>query len=705
MDTSDYNLMKILINIGELAGEISFNSKDSECIRNKYGYIQRIQVVRKKFKKNEKNSSETVVKINDNGIDFKKLYHLKHILSTSETEEESVFSDSELKQGLISDVRSLQMKIADILWQENESVIEFENQINNLKSSYNPKEHKILNILKFSGQRFQQLIFKRIHEELTAFENVDLRIRHDLYYFCRKFTIIGELLHEIIEDHTIQINDELKGAFRNLSKTRTLLIHDHKQIETYTENHEEIEEPYTEENMKKLLTRLETYYKDEIEKKINKELDCQLFEELKPIRFIKTISKCEVQEIINFGEDLSEKHEYVMDHIVALIGQYMRDLDEAEKKSLQLGDNIISSRPTNSCIEASVAAKTARSSELCHDIFSLNRHSLLKSIQYSILPAKQEFLYVDQIFKYECCTYEKSSRSVQMYYRLGLCYSNLCMFNKAIIYYKQCLGGIVEDGLSRMFLVIDDYDQTYELLKPIHKHIQSIKLKDADDMCEKCFEILYSIKKAAYSLGHACVYLVTNHALETEPEKFIKYLKQGLDIIMPYKNSKNVKSNDLIALLLVNLGAKHFDLGQKYNLCDKTEEALINYDKSINYLQQIEDDSNLEFTNKLKIFDFSIDLGFKHYNLGQKYNSCDDKSKEALENYNKSINYLQQIEDDSNLEFTQKFKIYECLTSCFKTKGIIKKDPTFIQQALSYCDKVTELINAQIEQKRSKEQY
>lgn len=102
-DTSiDSNLNKILLDIADLAGGengISYNQVDSNCIRNKYGYIKR---------------SKSNKGINPTGIYFEKLYHLKVILHDS-----PYLSDSE-KEQLTNNLFNLQMKIVNILKQEKE---------------------------------------------------------------------------------------------------------------------------------------------------------------------------------------------------------------------------------------------------------------------------------------------------------------------------------------------------------------------------------------------------------------------------------------------------------------------------------------------------------------------------------------------------------------------------------------------------------
>lgn len=208
IEISNCNLTETLIQIGEQAGEISFNNRDFDCIRNKYGSMQRVKLENNlKILKGDL-SEKTQMKENETRIDFQKLYHLKHTLTRlSDFEKDFILSNSDVKEGLIEDLFNLKFKIAHILLQESESSItylEFENQIKLLGRGYNPNEHKILNIIKLSSNLYQQLVLKKIYDELYSYDSVSLTSREDLYYFGRKFTIIGELFHELIADETFE---------------------------------------------------------------------------------------------------------------------------------------------------------------------------------------------------------------------------------------------------------------------------------------------------------------------------------------------------------------------------------------------------------------------------------------------------------------------------------------------------------------------
>lgn len=106
------------------------------------------------------------------------------------------------------------------------------------KSSLNSEEHNfMIDIRKFSTQRYETIALKKIKEEIISFEieNSMSDIRDDMYYFARKFIIIGELSQEMIEDEDKTIEKDVLSALKNFRDIRDFFMHRHMEMQNYAD--------------------------------------------------------------------------------------------------------------------------------------------------------------------------------------------------------------------------------------------------------------------------------------------------------------------------------------------------------------------------------------------------------------------------------------------------------------------------------------
>jgi tetratricopeptide (TPR) repeat protein len=217
-ELNEATLEKTLIDIGNLSGgtdRISYNDKNDkngDYIRNKYGYFKR---------------HIDINQINNEGIYFEKLYHLKIVLEKLNTN----YFNNEFKNqasSLMQELFLLKKKIQYIFNQEKVFIEKDEilkKQISFDDSTENPD---IKSIITFSEIHYTQVILEEIQKELENSEAIYFNIREDRYYFARIFTIIGELSNEY--NKTIDNNADLSNLLKTLSGIRSILIHDNEKI-------------------------------------------------------------------------------------------------------------------------------------------------------------------------------------------------------------------------------------------------------------------------------------------------------------------------------------------------------------------------------------------------------------------------------------------------------------------------------------------
>ncbi|XP_044726868.1 zinc finger protein 148-like [Chrysoperla carnea] len=469
------------------------------------------------------------------------------------------------------------------------------------ESSFNPEDY-MNDIRKFSTQRYEAIALKKINDEIISFEIDDSMSsdQDDIYYFSRKFIIIGELSQEIIEDVDKTVHDNLLNVLKNFRDIRDFFIHrqllmnNSKKLHTIINNIKS-ETKFTEsakvgnknsvktdvaansaisttkllnnlkckiilasktiKDFEESLETLNNEYQNGKDKTNNVEQmnDENRDKELKRTRSrITEILKNIHDEILYLvkmekQENINEKQKYIMEQIVSIIGQYRRDLDDAYSTLIKFdADDFISPLPSNISHDASASAKYARSNELAHDIFSLNRNSLNQRITDDILPALSDFYSISRIYEYE---YHNNNipKSVQEYMNLGFYYSYFQMTNESIKYFELAI-----------------------------KRIEEVNTIEFSEIEQILIKIL--------GFGMACYRFVIEQGLVTESEKRIKYLNQTVEIIKPYIDQVKL----CVPILLSELGSECQKLGHKCISCGNLNDAVENYRQSIDYLKQID---------------------------------------------------------------------------------------------------------------------
>lgn len=131
------------------------------------------------------------------------------------------------------------------------------------------------------------------------------------------------------------------------------------------------------------------------------------------------------------------KKEYAIQHIVTLIGQYMRDVEETNTE-LYKESSIVA-------IEASISAKHARNQGLAHNIFSFAYDELINRIQNDILPAHEDFQALFTVYNHSA---GDIPMSVLIMNNLAASFFRLSMYSSSIKYLEQALQYIESQPLK-----------------------------------------------------------------------------------------------------------------------------------------------------------------------------------------------------------------------------------------------------------------
>ncbi|XP_044733755.1 uncharacterized protein LOC123296358 [Chrysoperla carnea] len=522
---------------------ISFNQVDLNCVRNKYGYI-----IRAKSKKG----------INKTGIYFEKLYHLKVILNES-----SFLSDTE-KQELTNNLYSLQKKILNILKQENEFEDDLLNEIP--ESSFNPEDY-MNDIRKFSTQRYEKIALKRIKDEIISFEIDDSMStilddilsydKEDIYLFSRKFILSYDLSPEIIEDVTRTVHENLLNVLKNIRDIRNFFIHrryktqncETKLTESANVGNKNSVKTDVAANSAISITKLLNNLKSKI---ILASKTIKDFEEsLEKLNNEYQNEKDKTTNVEVYPEELSiETHQNIIElanifdrsrkvkltenknqrkmksklttSIPSNPSQYRRDLDDACNTLIKFdADDFISPLPSNLSHDASASAKYARSNELAHDIFSLNRNLLNQRITDDILPALDDFSFISQIYEYE--------------------------------YHKKNIPKSIHDDIAGKYDLFTVY-------------LNLNKYKEADELCESIFKNTKDSKMRFPALYMNAFSIEVNKFTEVneDPFKLINETNKMLSQMNEFKINKrgdNVPYHDICGVtngrkILIELGEK-----------------------------------------------------------------------------------------------------------------------------------------------------
>lgn len=124
------------------------------------------------------------------------------------------------------------------------------------------------------------------------------------------------------------------------------------------------------------------------------------------------------------------KKEYIIQHIVEIIGQYMRDIGEYDvnQEVSALSSSIIEDLRSQAIF--------ARNKGLSHDIFSFDNHSFLKIVAHELLPAHTDLQSIGVIREN---LKSPASPSFIVLNNLACSYARLGFYNESIRYFREAL--------------------------------------------------------------------------------------------------------------------------------------------------------------------------------------------------------------------------------------------------------------------------
>jgi hypothetical protein len=134
---------------------------------------------------------------------------------------------------------------------------------------------------------------------------------------------------------------------------------------------------------------------------------------------------------------LPEHKQAIMEHIITVVGQYVRDLENSDKgKELKI-------LATKTFDTASYNSKVARSNGLAHDIFSLNENLLSDRVQYDVLPARHDYKAIFTIRKSGPVA---TNMTAMVLHSLGNAFYRLGFYKEAIDCFKKALSDIRDNS-------------------------------------------------------------------------------------------------------------------------------------------------------------------------------------------------------------------------------------------------------------------
>lgn len=150
------------------------------------------------------------------------------------------------------------------------------------------------------------------------------------------------------------------------------------------------------------------------------------------------------------GAPKSALNKWVIEHIVTIVGQHTRDVEE-----MSLSRNLFLSRTSE---EAAVEAKNLRSKGLAHEVMVFNEDNFLERLQFSILPSIEDFSAIHMINDYRMEILEQHPSLFCGH--LGWAYAQVNRFDEAVIFYKQAL------KMYQTEMPADDFTEN----SPVDKH-------------------------------------------------------------------------------------------------------------------------------------------------------------------------------------------------------------------------------------------
>jgi uncharacterized protein with HEPN domain len=537
-------IVKKLIEIGNLMGGpsgVSYNEKENNCIRNKYG--------------GDDNK-------NKNRINFEALYHLANVLEANIIPN---ISDDILT--ICKDLPNLKKRISNILLQEKEFIKQnFDEQdqeqlLTFLASRKIENANETLSLNQYVSIWYDQLVIDKIIKETSDYNltQLDFLNKEDRYLVARKLTVIGELYKGFSD---VASSGKFKATCEKLGNIRDQIIHNHSnlivncsadkvqqlteslvlffnslnkaaiELKTYNNNSQNKEYDVLLENLsvqwrnvysllstkkvnqnagenlnstsvKNTSNTLEGQLKGLIKqvalifqgRKINKslqELSKQYKEKLISLpselrnSYPSDLNEDNKERILNIANAVNtvtqnrlvttqttktnkekqtkaekaikrlgqlekeltylketektitnkDKKECVIQHVITVIGQYCRDLQDLDTS------NEIGKLASKTLADLHINSIQARNKGLAHDIFSFNHENLLTIVVNDILPAKEDINSVLLIKKPKP---ENTPLSFVVQNNLACSYVRLGYYDEAIKYFNDCISSIKDN--------------------------------------------------------------------------------------------------------------------------------------------------------------------------------------------------------------------------------------------------------------------
>jgi hypothetical protein len=131
----------------------------------------------------------------------------------------------------------------------------------------------------------------------------------------------------------------------------------------------------------------------------------------------------------------------IVEHIVTLIGQYVRDIEDRT-----LDSEVFISYTSR---VAGKTAKMSRSKGLAHELFNFSQENFLRDLLADIYPAVEDFKAIYLIADSKSETVMRKSSLI--YAKLGWSYAQLSFLEEAIDFYEKALESFSKDGFNESF--------------------------------------------------------------------------------------------------------------------------------------------------------------------------------------------------------------------------------------------------------------
>jgi Tetratricopeptide repeat len=304
----------------------------------------------------------------------------------------------------------------------------------------------------------------------------------------------------------------------------SLSLENRVSIESFAQEIKSVSEAKQQELQK------EEQVQQEIKEKLTKQEQTNktLYKLSKELDYLKAVEEMPID---------TKKKGYVIQHIVSVLGQYIRDIEESDTSRVT---SVISSKVSD---EASISAKHARNQGLAHNIFALDKDKLAERVKNDILPAHEDFYAIFTVYNHK---HGVGAVSFEALNRVGVALVRLGLYNEAIQYFLQAAhlieehpdmiakeklasSGITQDNvlvidfsevllgiesftfrvqknLASAYLLAGDYKKAYETYKALLEKIDLNALADADE------EFIEGVIQILNNAASCCIY--QNHDTE-----------------------------------------------------------------------------------------------------------------------------------------------------------------------------------------------